>query len=89
MLNMEKNIESKMEKKNTGRIDKDIIGDIREYLGVDRNDISKDDIIDNMPLNKIFHNWCEWNGLINHSRELRRVVGSIYGIDIERRVVLK
>lgn len=85
---MEK-IENKMEKKNTERIDKDIIRDIREYLDVDPDDSSKDDEINRMSPNEIFDKWCEWNGYIRLNEVFRRVIGSIYGIDIERRSILK
>ena len=69
--------------KNTERVSKNIIDDVRENLGLERGDTSKDDKIDNMSSNEIFERWCEWNGFINRSETFRRVVGSIYGIDID------
>jgi len=75
-------------KKNVERIDKDIINDIREYLGVEPDDTSKDEVINNMSLNQIFHYWCDRNGYINGSEKFKRVIGSIYAIDIEGRVKL-
>lgn len=75
-------------KKNVERIDIDIINDVREYLGVEPDDTSKDEKINRMSLNEIFSKWCEWNGYINGSEKFKRVIGSIYGIDIEGRVTL-
>jgi hypothetical protein len=81
--------DTKMVYKNTERIDKHIIGDVRENLGVARNDSLKDDEINRMSLNEIFSRWCEWNGYINLSKELRKVIGNIYGIDIESRTIIR
>lgn len=78
----------KMGMKNVDRIDKDIINDVREYLGVEPNDTSKDEEINRMSPNEIFSNWCEWNGYINGSGTFKRVIGCIYEIDIEGRVIL-
>jgi len=33
--------------------------------------------------NEIFDRWCEWNGFINYSETFRKVIGSIYGVDID------
>ena len=65
--------------KNTERISKSIIDDLRENLGLERGDTSKDDNINSMSPNEIFERWCEWNGFINRSETFRRVIGSIYG----------
>ena len=78
----------KMSMKNVYRIDKDIINDIREYLGVEPDDTSKDEDINKMSDDEIFHRWCDWNGYINSSEKFKRVIGCIYGIDIEGRVIL-
>lgn len=85
----ENKMEDEVEKKNTEKISQDIIRDVRENLGVGPNDTSKDDDVNRMSLNEIFDRWCEWNGFINWSKPLRRVIGSIYGIDIEGRIILR
>jgi hypothetical protein len=41
-----------------------------------------------MSLNEIFNRWCEWNGFIGYSKKFRKVIGNIYGIDIEGRAIL-
>lgn len=69
--------------KNTERINKRIIDDVRENLGLERGDTSKDDKINSMSSNEIFSRWCEWNGFINYSKTFRAVIGSIYGVDID------
>lgn len=69
--------------KNTERINKDIIDDVRENLGLERGNSSKDDIIDSMSPNEIFRRWCEWHGFINYSGIFRAVISSIYGVDID------
>lgn len=73
--------------KNTERINKDIIDDIREYLGLNRGDISKDDKINSMSPNEIFERWCEQNGFINYSETFRKVIGSIYEIDFNNATI--
>lgn len=69
--------------KNTERINKRIIDDIREHLGLKRGDTSKDDKINGMSPNEIFERWCDWNGFINYSKMFRAVICSIYGIEID------
>lgn len=84
-----KNTNNSTEKKNTEKISLDIIMCVRENLGVDPEDTSKDDKISMMSHNEIFDMWCEWNGFINCSEWFKRVVGNIYGINIEKRLILK
>lgn len=69
--------------KNTEKINKRIIDDVRENLGLKRGDTSKDDEINSMSPNEIFDRWCEWNGFINYSKTFRAVIDSIYGVDID------
>lgn len=69
--------------KNTERINKRIIDDVRENLGLERGDTSKDDKINSMSPNEIFDRWCEWNGFINYSKMFRAVIGNIYGVNID------
>ncbi len=78
-----------MKKKNTDRIDNDILNNVRENLGVESDDKSRDDEINMMSPSELFKRWCEWNGLINYSKEIKRVMGNIYGIDIDTRTILK
>jgi hypothetical protein len=78
-------IKDKTEKKNTERINNDIIRDIRENLGIGPDDTSKDDEINRMSPDEIFNRWCEWNGFIAYHRKFKRVIGDIYGIDIWNR----
>lgn len=86
---MGKDINGKMGKKNTERIGQNIIGNIRENLGVGPDDTSKDDEINRMSSDEIFDRWCEWNGFIYLSTHFKRVIGSIYGINIEERLILQ
>lgn len=73
--------------KNTERIDKKIIGDVRENLGLEREDTSKDDKIDSMSPNEIFRRWCGWNGVVDYSGIFREAVSSIYGVDVDYNTV--
>lgn len=68
---------------NTERISKGIIDNVRENLGLEKGDTSKDDEINYMSPNDIFNRWCEWNGFINCSETFRAVICSIYGVDID------
>lgn len=85
---MKNDIKGQTKKKNTERISTDIIRNVRENLGVEPDDSSKDDEINRMSLNEIFDRWCEWNGLINYGKTIRKVIGSVYGIDIEGKLIL-
>ncbi len=85
---MKNDIKGQTKKKNTERISTDIIRNVRENLGVEPGDTSKDDEINRMSLNEIFDRWCEWNGLINYGKTIRKVIGSVYGIDIEGKLIL-
>ena len=69
--------------KNTERINKRIIDDVRENLGLKIGDTSKDDKINSMSPNEMFNRWCEWNGFINYSETFRAVIGNIYGVNID------
>ena len=69
--------------KNTERINKNIVDDVRKDLELEGGDTSTDDKINSMSPNEIFERWCEWNGFINHSATFRRVIGSIYGVSID------
>lgn len=69
--------------KNTERINKRIIDDVRENLGLEKGDTSKDDKINSMSSNEIFSRWCEWNGFINYSKTFRAVIGNIYDVDVD------
>ncbi len=73
--------------RNTERICESVIDDVREFEGLDRGDTFKDDKINEMSPNEIFEKWCEWNGFINYSETFRKVVGSIYGIDIDNNTI--
>ncbi len=73
--------------KNTERINNCIIDDVREYLGLNRGDISKDDKINSMSHNEIFESWCRQNGFINYSETFRKVMGSIYEIDFDNATI--
>lgn len=55
-----------------------IINDIREALGVDRDDTSLDEEIMAMSPEEQFNLWCQWNGLLGWSYKLKTVVLELF-----------
>ena len=63
-----------------------VLGNVREYLdATDRDDTSKDSIINTMSNEEIFDAWCNYEGLINHASLLQSVVENIWQIKLEEK----
>lgn len=53
----------------------------RGILGVDENDISQDTLISTLSKNKVFENWCKYNGYLGSNHlTIKRVLSEIYGV---------
>lgn len=66
---------------NVDRLNKSILGAIREYFGAkDATDTSKDNIINTLSNDELFDAWCNWEGLIRYASKLKSVVENIWDI---------
>lgn len=59
-----------------------VLGSVRQWLGAeDEIDTCKDDIINMMTCDEIFDAWCNFEGYINSSNELKSVIENIWQIE--------
>lgn len=56
---------------------------VRQNLGLEADDESKDDEINSMPRLKVLECVCNWNGLINYADTIRDWIEDIWGIDLD------
>lgn len=68
---------------NSNKYPEDIMQYVRQRLGADQYDDSKDAEINGMSANAVFDHVCEWNGLIGYADTIRRWVEGIYKIDLD------
>lgn len=69
--------------KNTERISKYVLDDIRNSIIDKKGEISKerqDEIIDASSSNELYEKWCSWNGFVGWSEKIKRAIFEIYGI---------
>ena len=55
---------------------------VRENLGLEFYDTSRDEEIECMSKNEVFNSVCEWEGFINYSDTIIRWIKQIYGVDL-------
>lgn len=73
----------KMKKLNTERLPKNILGDIRQSLGVNKDDTSKDDQINKMSNNELLKNFFIWHGFISYEYKIKNAIEKIYEIELK------
>ena len=56
---------------HTERLPKEVMGDIRENMGVERDDTSLDRTINAMKRSTLFDKYLTWNGIIGYSANIR------------------
>jgi hypothetical protein len=56
---------------------------LRQRLGLEEDDTSRDDYLATLSLNEVFEEICNWNGLINYAYTIRSWIEDIYGISVE------
>ena len=61
----------------------DIMEAVRQNLGLEFDDTSKDDEISEMSRDEILDRVCEWNGLIGYGSQIREWIEDIWGIDLD------
>lgn len=62
-----------------------IMRNVRQNLGLDELDISRDNEIMSMAKQDVFNRYCEWNGLLGgYGYDLLNVVEDIYSINLQQ-----
>lgn len=56
---------------------------VRQNLGLNEDDMSKDSEINEMTKNEVFNRVCNWNGFIGYGSFFREWIEDIYEIDFE------
>lgn len=68
--------------KMNNRYSEHIMWKIRCNLGLDGNDSSRDNEINQMSPAEALESVCNWEGLINYASTIRSWINDIYGTDI-------
>ena len=66
-----------------GKYPENIMEDVRERLGLESDDDSRDKEIMEMSKDKILDEVVKWNGLINYGDTIKNWVQDIYNIDLD------
>lgn len=56
---------------------------VRQNLGLEADDTSRDDEISGMTRQEVLTRVCNWNGLINYAETIREWIEDIWGIDLD------
>jgi len=59
-----------------------IMNKVRQHIGLEPGDTSRDEEINNMPRDSVFDHCLDWEGLIGYGYEIRRWVEDIYGVNV-------
>lgn len=70
-------------KNNSNKYPEDIMECVRQRLGLDKYDDSRDSDINNMSANEVFEHVCNWNGLLGHATFIKSWIHDIYKIDLD------
>ena len=70
-----------MENKN--RYPEHIMKTLRQRLGLEEDDASRDEFINTYSPSEAFEEVCNWEGLINYASEIKWWIESIYGVDLD------
>lgn len=62
-----------------------IVEAVRQNLGLDYSDDSKDDEINQMNPDEVLERYWTWNGIIGYADQMKESIADIYGIDFETR----
>lgn len=61
---------------------KDIVNDVRQNIGAEYDDDSKDEDILKMSKDEILERVLEWNGLVGFKGSVKYWVSTIFGVDL-------
>lgn len=56
---------------------------VRQRLGLEAYDTSKDDIINEMTADVVFEHVCNWNNLPGYASTIKTWIKDIYDIDLD------
>lgn len=59
-----------------------IMRNIRQNLGLEANDTSRDDYIMKMSKERVFKAYLEWEGIIGYTNEILSTISEIYGTNL-------
>lgn len=60
-----------------------IVKRLRERLGLDEDDASRDEEISLMTPNEVFEEILEWEGIIGYAGTIKMWISDIYGVDLD------
>ena len=60
-----------------------IMSYVRQNMGLDSDDTSKDDLINSMDKEDVFDRVLNWNGIIGYAGQIKGWIEEIYGIELE------
>lgn len=60
-----------------------IMSYVRQNMGLDSDDTSKDDFINSMNKKDVFDRVLNWNGIVGYSSQIKGWIEEIYGIELE------
>lgn len=61
----------------------EIMNCVRQNLGLEKDDTSKDDYINNMSKSEVLNRVATWNGLIRYGETIKGWVKDIYNVELE------
>lgn len=67
---------------NPNKYSEDIMQCIRQRLGLEKFDNSRDEEINSLSPNAIFEHLCEWHGLVGYSKIIKSWIRDIYKIEL-------
>lgn len=56
---------------------------VRQNLGLEKDDISKDEYINNMEESEILEKYLTWNGIIGYGNMIIELIQDIYNIELK------
>ena len=68
---------------STSSVSPEILKIVRESVGLEEEDTSKDNIINNMSKRELLEHVCNYEGLINYAGEILEWINSIYHINLK------
>lgn len=60
-----------------------IMKTLRQRLGLDESDTSKDNYLNTLSKNEVLYEVCQWDGLLGYDTIIKRWVNDIYDIDLD------
>lgn len=69
---------------NPNKYSESIMEYVRQRLGLEKYDDSRDKEINELSPNEVFEHVCEWNGLCGYSNTIKSWIRDIYKLELER-----